>query len=134
MEYTLTIPQLPPEEFGPNNLRSDWRKRAPIVHKLKTHFSMMLEDLWPYKDRPPWPMERVNFDIIFCIPLTKEGRLHKMDPTNLYGRMKAWEDVLVADGILKEDDFNAIKKVSLTAEGVTHPNGISTIWKISETI
>ena len=121
-EILLTIPMLPPSNVSPNKLRQGWKQRAPLVKQNKIDFSKVLEDILPFYMRPSTPMESVYFAIVFKIPNTN------LDPCNMYGRMKPWEDVLVHEGILANDSFKVIKQVKLIH--IVAPDDPGVLWSI----
>lgn len=103
-----TIPQLPPKLIGPNNNRKNYQTRSPLVKRTKVEFSMLLEIIYPPHQRLPKPLSQCIFHITFGIA----GRI-RIDPVNLYGRMKPWEDVLVFEHIILDDSFKVIEEVHL---------------------
>ena len=99
----LNIPGLPPTAYGPNRRRSTAKAAAPIIRKIKVDFSRWLEDNYPPIERPESPLALFRYEITFVFENRK-----RMDPTNLWGRMKYWEDVLKDERIIKDDSFNEI--------------------------
>ena len=121
-EILLKIPMLPPSNVSPNKLRQGWKQRAPLVKQNKIDFSKVLEDIFPFHSRPRAPLETAYFAIMFKLPDTN------VDPCNLYGRMKPWEDVLVHEGILANDSFKVIQQVKLVH--IVSPHDIGVLWNI----
>ena len=121
-EIMLKIPMLPPANVSPNKLRQGWKQRAPLVKQNKIDFSKILEDILPFHVRPNSPLETAHFVILFKIPHTN------LDPCNLYGRMKPWEDILVHEGILANDSFKVVKSVKLLHIVVPEDRGV--LWHI----
>ena len=121
----LDIRSLPPTEVGPNKQRQSWKQRAPLVEEIKRKFSMHLEELCPRGRRPDYPFDLVSYDIGFYVHEKK-----RTDLMNLFGRMKAWEDVLVADGILAEDNIKVVHKVRLEAFQIPNDSQECTMWRI----
>ena len=120
-KYELWIPGLPQNLVSPNRARRDYNARAAMTRKAKIDFSRQLEDLWPREERPESPLTSAWFDIWFHISGTK-------DPDNTYARLKPWTDEFVQVGILKDDSFHIIQKVTLQAKFNVHEPGIQ--WLI----
>ena len=126
-EIDLWIPHLPPKELGPNRLRASINTRNAVRAKIQDNFSRLLEEIFPPIDRPEEPLASVRFHITFRLP-----RFQHRDPVNMYGRMKPWEDVLVREGVLVDDNFGVIHSVLLDRIFVFSEKESATQWRIIE--
>ena len=121
------IPELPSSKFSPNQLSRSWKERAPIIREIKRNFSMLLEETLPFIDRPIIPFDFYNVEICFhLLPGATK------DPTNYYGRMKPWEDVLKEEGIIKDDSFKCIKSITLTRKWAKKKSETGLWWTITD--
>ena len=123
----LWIPRLPQNLVGPNRGRNDYHGRAAATKQAKVEFSMLLEQVYPPHERRSQPLERCIFYIHFGLP---KGL--RVDPVNLYGRMKPWEDVLVFENILKDDNFKVVHEVHISREYLDSRAAGFTRWTICD--
>lgn len=122
-DIVITFPCLPPSELMPNNLRSPhWSVRSRVQKAARREATIeVAAQVYRVLELPavitPGPFAHCEVEEHFTVPTKK-----RVDVEGLMGAAKAWLDGIVDAGILSDDGWQCVKKLS---GSVRYEKGVS---------
>ena len=105
MTITYHFPDIPAGQTL--NTRKHWAERARLAAEAKEYAIALI--LWNRAGRPESRLNKVAMSVRFIIPTRR-----RVDWQSLYGRVKPYEDALVATGELTDDNIGVVQELTLT--------------------
>ena len=105
MTITYHFPTIPAGQTL--NTRKHWAERARLAAEAKEYAIALI--LRNRAGRPESRLNKVAMSVRFIIPTRR-----RIDWQSLYGRVKPYEDALVATGELTDDNIGVVQELTLT--------------------